>query len=415
MSRPKEAYIVASEDKQHMQVTCVHCGMEAAVTPEFHQCRHCHGDLAALVTAEFKATYYFRKAQESAAQGAAFVALEQIQRGLQAQDRSDLHLLAAIMYADLGREEQLRMHIGAIPTDDVLRPEAESLLKRLAHHQGVKDSAVHAAPPPKAEGADTPGLGPRLLASVLTMVIVLAVVGTVTRTPNLSNLQFNAWLPNGWGSALEGTTGQVRALFTRDQATVTEQVPAAIQLGEDDPATDTELPIPVSDAEDSPAGTLHVPSVVDPAPDLTTAMWREDVTQNVMGLIARETIDFTRILVDRGLTDLADSEIVGVVQGNHLVLIGSVDSPEAKQSVLAEVAKFDGLGTVDAHGLQVVSPKRSHVIQPGESLWGIAEEYLGDGSLWVEIVALNPDLELGALKAGATLVIPAQHAASPAQ
>ncbi len=391
-----------------MQVTCVHCGMEAAVTPEFHQCRHCHGDLAALVTAEFKATYYFRKAQESAAQGVVFVALEQIQRGLQAQDRSDLHLLAAIIYADLGREEQLRMHIGAIPTDDVLRPEAESLLKRLAHKQGVQSPAVDTASPPKADETSTLRLGPRLLASMLTLVIVLAVVGTVTQTPNLQF--FDAWLSRDWGGVLEGTAGQVRELIPWDQAAVTEQVPADSRraLGEDRAAADTELPVPVSAAEDNPADTPHVPSVVEPVSDLATAMWREDVTQNVMSLIARKTIDFTQILVDRGLTDVADSEIVGVVQGNHLVLIGSVDSAEVKQSVLAEVSKFDGLGTVDAHGLQVVPPKRSHVIRPGESLWGIAEEYLGDGALWREIVDLNPDLELGALKAGTTLVIPAQ-------
>ncbi len=403
MLRPKEAYTVASQDEKRMQVTCVHCGMEAAVTPEFHQCRHCHGDLAALVTAEFKATYYFRKAQESAAHGAAFVALEQIQRGLQAQDRSDLHLLAAIMYADLGREEQLRMHIGAIPTDDVLRPEAESLLRRLARDQGVKSPGGDAEQTAKASGTPPTGLGPRLLASVLTMVIVLAVVGTVTQAPN--NLRFTSWLPRSWSEVLGGTAGQVREILNRDPAATTEPM-SAPRGAEELSAADTVLPVPAAATQDSPADILPTPSVAEPAPDLATAMWRQNVTQNVMGLIARETIDFTQILVGRGLTDLADSEIVGVVQGDHLVLIGSVDSLAAKQSVLAEVSKFEGLGSVDAYRLQVVLPKRSHVIQQGESLWGIAEKYLGDGALWVEIVALNPDLELGALKAGTTLVIP---------
>ncbi len=386
-----------------MQVTCVHCGMEATVTPEFHQCRHCHGDLATLVTAEFKATYYFRKAQESAAQGSTFVALEQIQRGLQAQDRSDLHLLAAIMYADLGREEQLRMHIGAIPANDVLRPEAEALLKRLVHMQGTEIPAANTAQASKAEGTDTSGLGPRLLASVLTMVIVLAVMGTVTQTSNLDNLQFAAWLSRGWNNTLGGTAGQ--AGETQDPALVTEQLPTASPLEERSFTLDAKAPIPAMEAADNPTSDQR-PSAAMPAPDLATEQWRQDVTQNVMGLIARETIDFTRILVDRGLTGLADSEIAGVVQGSHLVLIGTVDSMEAKEAALAAVFEFEGLDTIDHHGLQVMLPNRSHVIQQGESLWGIAEEYLGDGSLWVEIVALNPDLELGTLKAGSTLVIP---------
>ncbi len=398
-----------------MQVTCVHCGMEAAVTPEFHQCRHCHGDLGSLVTAEFKSTYYFRKAQESAAQGATFVALEQVQRGLQAQNRPDLHLLAAILYADLGREEQLRMHIGAIPTDDVLRPEAESLLKRLAKDRGILNSAGAAPPPPKASGTGTLSLGPRLMASMLTLVIVLGVVVTVTQFQDPNSFQFGSWIPQRWGELLREITSPIGNLITPIQGVETEQTPSDTPLDKPVPVTSSDLPAPVNDEEEKTGNNQHVPSVAEPAPELTSEQWREDVTQNVMGLIARETIDFTQILVDRGLTQLADSEIVGVVQGNRLVLMGSVSSPEAKQSVLQAVSEFDGVGVVDAYRLQVVLPLRSHVIRKGESLWGIAEEYLGDGSLWVEIVALNPDLELGALKAGETLAIPAQSAANTTQ
>ena len=395
-----------------MQVTCVHCGMEAAVTPEFHQCRHCQGDLAALVTAEFKATYYFQKAQESAAQGASFVALEQIQRGLQAQNRSDLHLLAAIMYADLGREEQLRMHIGAIPTDDVLRPEAESLLKQLAQRRGTGNP--EAIVPPISDNRRT-GLGPRLMASIFTMAIVLVIIGTVTQTQSLDSFQFNSWLPRGMNELFGGTAGQIRDFLQPVQQSDVFQLPAESLPEEVANAEDAGLPTPDTVAESMQAEPQSVPSVAEPAPELNAEKWRESVTQNVMGLIARETIDFTQILVDRGLTELEGSEIVGVIQGNHLVLIGSVESEEAKQSVLAAVSEFKGVGGVDALGLQVVLPLRSHVIQQGESLWGIAEEYLGEGSLWVEIVALNQDLELGALRAGETLIIPAQPSVDVSQ
>lgn len=381
-----------------MQVTCVHCGMEAVVTPDFHQCRHCHGDLGSLVTAEFKSAYYFGKAQEAASQGAALVALEQINRGLRARNRSDLHLLACIIYADLGREEQLRMHIGAIPTEDALRPEAEALLKQVVERREKSDLSPENSDAQPASVEEEPhwAMAPRLLASLLTIVVVLGVVTVATQDRLLNSLTLDGWLP--------------RALF-RQAAPVETESPVPVET-----APESEEPAPVIETADSAVPTRSVPSEDSPAEapvpvsELSPEQWSESVTQNVLGLIARETIDFTQILVNRGHGELAGSEIIGVVQGPQLVLIGSVPSIEARQTVLEAVREFDGMGEVDAEGLQVVIPQQTHVIRQGESLWGIAERYLGDGTRWVDLVASNPELELGAgsLKAGATLVIPAR-------
>ena len=362
-----------------MQVTCIHCGMEAVVTPEFHRCRHCQGDLAALVTPEFKAGYYLQKASELAEQGAFLVALEQIQQGLRAHDRSDLHLLAAIIYTDLGREEQLRMHIGAIPTDDILRPEAEALL-----HQLVKRRPTAPSPPavaPRADGVPSdrraPAAGPRLIASALTAMVVLASVALLTRRQDLDASVWD-WLGRG------GATPQELASAT--------------------PVPRRAAPAPAQPPLPKTAAATAVQVLT---PDHTEEQWHRQVTQNVMTLIQEETIDFTQILVARGFPELQSSEIIGVVQGRQLVLLGTVDSPEAKQAALDAANQLQGVGTVNAYGLRVVLPERSHVIRAGDTLWSLAAEYLGASSRWQEIVALNPELQSNRLlRAGQEIRIP---------
>ena len=361
-----------------MQVTCIHCGMEAVVTPEFHLCRHCQGDLAALVTPEFKAGYYFQKASELAEQGAFLVALEQIQQGLRAHDRPDLHLLAAIIYTDLGREEQLRMHISAIPTDDILRPEAEALL-----HQLVKRRSTAPSPPAVAPRVDdapsdrrAPAAGPRLIASALTAMVVLVSVALLAR---MQDRAASVWDWFGRGGA-------------------PQELASATPVPRRAASAPAQQPLP----ETAAATAVQVLT-----PDHTEEQWHRQVTQNVMTLIQEETIDFTQILVARGFPELQSSEIIGVVQGRQLVLLGTVDSPEAKQAALDAANQLQGVGAVDAYGLRVVLPERSHVIRAGDTLWSLAAQYLGASSRWQEIVDLNPELQSNRLlRAGQEIRIP---------
>lgn len=55
--------------------------------------------------------------------------------------------------------------------------------------------------------------------------------------------------------------------------------------------------------------------------------------------------------------------------------------------------------------LPVTTPLK-HVVTPGETLIGIARQRLGDERRWREIMAANPGLESGSLKAGQTLNLP---------
>ena len=54
---------------------------------------------------------------------------------------------------------------------------------------------------------------------------------------------------------------------------------------------------------------------------------------------------------------------------------------------------------------------RTYLVQPGDELWGVAEQELGEGGRWRELVALNPGLtESTRLEAGTRLVLPEEAA-----
>ena len=48
----------------------------------------------------------------------------------------------------------------------------------------------------------------------------------------------------------------------------------------------------------------------------------------------------------------------------------------------------------------------SYVVQKGDTLYGLAKRFLGNGSRWREIVAANPGLSADKLTAGKTILIP---------
>ncbi|MBI2930676.1 MAG: right-handed parallel beta-helix repeat-containing protein [Planctomycetes bacterium] len=49
---------------------------------------------------------------------------------------------------------------------------------------------------------------------------------------------------------------------------------------------------------------------------------------------------------------------------------------------------------------------REHVVQPGDSVWKIAQQYYGDGRHWRLITVTNPTIDVAGLEVGQRLVIP---------
>jgi tetratricopeptide (TPR) repeat protein len=75
---------------------------------------------------------------------------------------------------------------------------------------------------------------------------------------------------------------------------------------------------------------------------------------------------------------------------------GMVPMPEAPQAAPAEAA------------VEAVAAGGSYVVQPGQSLWSIASEVLGDGNRYIELLDLNPQLrgDPGRIVPGQQLVVP---------
>ena len=56
------------------------------------------------------------------------------------------------------------------------------------------------------------------------------------------------------------------------------------------------------------------------------------------------------------------------------------------------------------------TPRNSVIVQQGDSLWKLAQQTLGSGSRWHELLAANPSVDPNRLEPGTTIVVPAKVA-----
>ena len=111
------------------EVTCFHCNSIVYISPDSDQCSHCDEDLSPLLDSEYVSDYFYQRTNSLATSGSMAKALAEAERGLVYRSSSDLHLLAAILARQLGHFDQMRQHVAEIPLGDVLRPEAEWMVR----------------------------------------------------------------------------------------------------------------------------------------------------------------------------------------------------------------------------------------------------------------------------------------------
>ena len=59
---------------------------------------------------------------------------------------------------------------------------------------------------------------------------------------------------------------------------------------------------------------------------------------------------------------------------------------------------------------KAISPLNTVIVQPGDSLWKLAQQTLGSGSRWRDLLAANPGVDPNRLEPGTTIAVPAKAA-----
>ncbi len=173
------------------EVTCPQCENIVHITPDSPLCSICGTDLDDLLSPEFAAGYFYKRASDMATAGRKQQALTEVNRGLTYSDTSDLRLLGAILANQLGDFGQMRNHVAAIPIDDALREEGEWLLRshqakrraqRTSTKSGQSSSAQESVLPfpingeAPAPAAASQGRNPWPLGLAIVIITVLALV-----------------------------------------------------------------------------------------------------------------------------------------------------------------------------------------------------------------------------------------------
>jgi nucleoid-associated protein YgaU len=126
--------------------------------------------------------------------------------------------------------------------------------------------------------------------------------------------------------------------------------------------------------------------------------------------------------------ELTDDPIDVLQSGSSVVLRGAVDS-QHEYNLAVQLAQAQGASDVDASDLKIVEgakakaaeekkaavaakpafvnrPDEWHIVKPGETLSGIAEQYMGDSSKYAELAKLNGIADANLIRVGQKIQIP---------
>ena len=109
--------------------------------------------------------------------------------------------------------------------------------------------------------------------------------------------------------------------------------------------------------------------------------------------------------VEEALSDASISDLEVEVDGTVVTIHGSVESKSDKKDVIALASEVDGVSKI-VTGITIADEEdeedededgedddeNTYEVQPGDSMWAIAEAHLGDGNRWMEIYKLNKAL-----------------------
>jgi hypothetical protein len=378
-----------------------------------------------LLPSEGSAEDYYSSAVQLAEAGELDSAAAEIERGLELDENSDLHLLAAIVAKRRGDYDGMRRHVAAIPLDDSLRSEGEWLLRSHQEQQRAKRSGgkqvVASGQDTAQEGTLLPFVGetPRSTAertqrrrapagSLIAIVVVVVLAAII-----FGGLVFSE-IPEAIRERIaEQFPGPPEEAVPMDGEPIVERSEADFSTGgvlsETVTLTDSDgingLPVVtiVDTPEPLPAEVVTGSALVTAPVEAATP--EALITDAVGSAVA---FDIKALLEDEGYEDLAARTLYARWVGTTLVLEGTVATTEERDRLLRLAQTIEGADEVDSIALEV-RPPETHVVRPGDNLWFIAARYYGDDPKKVEeIYQLNREklLSRDSLPVGTELLLP---------
>lgn len=377
-----------------LAVTCFQCGHTVEISPDAERCELCGANLRRLISAQQASRYFYGRAAELSARGDVNAALSEVQRGLSYQPASELHLLGAILCKRMGRLDDMRHFVAAVPVDDVLRGEAEWLLR--------SSQARHRAPvdPIRAQ-EDVPLSDDELLPLVMEEVRPSSrpvrrrsPARAVATLSAVALLGFGGWWlwenPPGWADGLLPAS-QVAAPPT---IAAERMQPAPALEAATAPATLEVMPTPESIP--TPAVSRDI-AATDPQPLAASSP---------EAIIVAPPFDLKTILIEAQRPELAET-ITGRLEGSRLVLEGTIGSVEDRDALVALLQRLPTVGEVSAVNVRVRPPSTYTVVE-GDSLWAISMKLYGNPDGIDALYEANRDVMTspGALRIGMVLQVP---------
>lgn len=382
-----------------LAVTCFHCGRTVEISPDADRCEACGANLRRLISAQQASRYFYMRAAELSARGEVAAALAEVQRGLAYQPSSELHLLGAILCKRLQRPEEMRHHVAAIPVDDVLRGEAEWLLRSSQARQRAPSRTHHAQ-------EETPLTDAELLPVTMEEVRPSPTTrrsrwpGRITVFGVVLLVVMGGWwlwaTPPAWLDAM------LRAAPIADlpPAAASPVAPSPTNAAPAEgtaviPTASTALPTPTT----TPLATPDIaPDLVQQAEPLAAA--------SPQAIIVAPSFDLKTVLIEAQRPELAET-VTGRREGDLLVVEGTVTSVEARDELAALLARLPGIAEVSLVNL-LVRPPSTYTVVEGDSLWAISVKLYGTPDRIQALFEANQNVLSSAddLRVGMVLQVP---------
>ena len=414
-----------------LTVTCFHCGHTVSISPDAERCSICGSNLRRLLKPDQEARYFYDRAADLAATGNVAGALQEVQRGLVTRPSSELCLLGAILCKRLNRLDDMRRYVAAIPVDDALRGEAEWLLRSSQARQRVPvaldEEDVDIAPPTadadlppllmeevKPSATPRPGRSSRLTPVLwAAVVLLLALVGGwwlldsrpesgVSLVARVFGAEVPAITTTGDMQAPERAAGSAAESAAESVATP----PTSATAGQDTP------PAQQVDAQPTPVPTPEVPDnlVVGAGAGRCRAHGRGIGRWQSRGDYPRRRpggFDLVGYMEGKGMADLAALPVTARVEGERLILEGTVEMAEQRARIGFLAQQIPDFAEVSIVNVLVKLPAE-YEVQSNDTLWDISVRLYGDAAHIDSLFGANQDVlpSRDALQVGMRLKVP---------